>query len=206
MPIPHATQDRAPKCVKADHELTNPAALGHALRLSRSRDTVTASPLESRYLAPRCGERPPRRTTTPPSRHVSDKPTRVRQISGKPTNQMTTDNMLSKRPTNAPPAGIFYLITTLGSYSSCRFSSFMSRRVALNCADGGVLTLCPPRRFSISCPLLEWCVSRMQATGRLSAVRPRDTGLSRKNCSGLSLRITTGPSHRFSVLGLIKDV
>ena len=41
---------------------------------------------------------------------------------------------------------------------------------ALNCADGGVLTLCPPRRFSISCPLLEWCVSRMQATGRLSAV------------------------------------
>ena len=62
------------------------------------------------------------------------------------------------------------------SSSTCRFSSFMSRRVALNCADGGVLTLCPPRRFSISCPLLEWCVSRMQATGRLSAVRPRDTG------------------------------
>jgi hypothetical protein len=58
---------------------------------------------------------------------------------------------------------------------SCRCSTFVSRRVALNCADGGVLTLCPPRRFSISCPLLEWCVSRMQATGRLGAIRPRDT-------------------------------
>ena len=42
----------------------------------------------------------------------------------------------------------------LSFHTSCRFSSFMSRRVALNCADGGVLTLCPPRRFSISCSLL----------------------------------------------------
>ena len=77
--------------------------------------------------------------------------------------------------------------------AACRFSFLMSRRVALNCADGGVLTLCPPRRFSISCPLLEWCVSRMQATGRLSAVRPRDTGRhrmpqTRKGVSGGSCR------------------
>ena len=51
-------------------------------------------------------------------------------------------------------------------YRGCRFSSFVSIGVVLNCADGGVLTRCPPRRFSLLCPLLEWCVSRMQATGR----------------------------------------
>ena len=60
-----------------------------------------------------------------------------------------------------------------GEAASCRFSSFVSIGVVLNCADGGVLTRCPPRRFSLLCPLLEWCVWRMQATGRgrvLSAI------------------------------------
>lgn len=34
-------------------------------------------------------------------------------------------------------------------------ASFVSTAVALNCGDSGVLARCPPRRFSLSCPLLE---------------------------------------------------
>jgi hypothetical protein len=36
--------------------------------------------------------------------------------------------------------------------TSCGFSSFLSRRVALVCANDSVLTSCPPRQFSLSCP------------------------------------------------------
>jgi hypothetical protein len=89
--------------------------------------------------------------------------------------------------------------SSLRIYILCRFSSFMSRRVALNCADGGVLTLCPPRRFSISCPLLEWCVSRMRATGRLSAVRRSQGRKVSSRCRGLAVC----PGFVFVVVGVV---
>jgi hypothetical protein len=36
---------------------------------------------------------------------------------------------------------------------TCGFSSFVSRRVTANCGDDGILSRCPPRQFSLSCPL-----------------------------------------------------
>jgi hypothetical protein len=37
----------------------------------------------------------------------------------------------------------------------CGFSNFMATRVPLNCDDEDVLTRCPHREFSLSCPLVQ---------------------------------------------------